>query len=353
MFLVSIALCALAGVHGLDTDQYSSLVAVLKAANAPVELHSKPINTICSPESNNPYTSNVYIQCVEGKGVTQLYVKNVAWNGTISSTIGLLTSLTALQFENVPIGGSIPTEIGNLSVLKTLIIEKAQLKGSIPSEIGKMTNLGMIKLPSNHLTGSIPLQIGRLTRLEQLFVDNNNLTGSIPSEIGKLTWLKSLTCGMNNLKGSLPSELAQLTSLGGIDVARNLLSGTLPSGLGSLPGLTVINFVDNFFTGPIPTFRFAKLFDCWFQSYDKPNCFDCRNKADICRCDKPGFVRDCSNPSRDPTTTTIMQTKTAAWWQFDPRKDQEDTEAPIPSSASRMQWVNIVIGVVATSVVLI
>lgn len=349
MFLVAIALFALAGVHGLDMDQYSSLVTVLKAANAPVELH---IDKICSPESNNPYTRNVYIQCVEGKGVTQLYVRNVAWNGTISSTIGLLSSLTALQFENVSIGGSIPTEIGNLSVLKTLMIEKAQLKGSIPSEIGKMTNLGMIKLPSNHLTGSIPLQIGRLTRLEQIFVENNNLTGSIPSEIGKLTWLQSLTCGMNNLKGSLPSELALLTALGGIDVTRNLLSGTLPSGLGSLPLLTVFSFVDNFFTGPIPTFR-AKLFDCWFQTYDKPNCFDCRNKPDICRCDKPSFVRDCSNPSRDPTTTTIMQTKTAAWWQFDPRKDGEDTEATMPSSASCMQLAHIVIGVVAASVVLI
>jgi hypothetical protein len=66
------------------------------------------------------------------------------------------------------------------------------LVGTISSELGLLTSMtAYFQLYGNSLTGSIPSQLGRLSKMSlcfQLFI--NSLTGSIPSQLGGLTRMK-------------------------------------------------------------------------------------------------------------------------------------------------------------------
>jgi hypothetical protein len=62
--------------------------------------------------------------------------------GSIPTTIGLLTALTALHLAVNNLSGTVPTQIGNLSLLKELSIrENADLGGTLPVQLQYLTKL--------------------------------------------------------------------------------------------------------------------------------------------------------------------------------------------------------------------
>jgi len=148
---------------------------------------------------------------------SHLYLNSNSLTGTIPSEVGLLSSMTSvLYLDTNRLTGTIPSEIGLLTLMSSgMFLTKNSLTGAIPSEIGLLTSMtGFLKLYSNSLTGAIPSEIGLLTSMTGfLKLYSNSLTGAIPSEIGLLTSMTSyLYLYSNNLCGNIPSEVLILSS---------------------------------------------------------------------------------------------------------------------------------------------
>ena len=116
--------------------------------------------------------------------------------GTISSHIGLLSSLAVLDLFDNQLSGTIPSEFGNLESLKYVDLSKNFLTGNIPTELSNLGNIENVWLNDNFLSGTIPSFLGLNTNLKSLYLTNNFLTGSIPAELCSLK-LKDLEVDCN------------------------------------------------------------------------------------------------------------------------------------------------------------
>jgi len=109
--------------------------------------------------------------------VESLHLHGFGLQGTIASSIGLLTKLTKLDLGDNRLFGTIPTEVGLLTSLKRLRVDGNSLSGTIPREIGKMTRLEVLNLSNNSLTGPIPTELTRLAashNLKRIYAGYNN-----------------------------------------------------------------------------------------------------------------------------------------------------------------------------------
>ena len=83
--------------------------------------------------------------------------------------------------------GPIPNEIGSVSTFWGMNladpVEGYGLEGTIPSSIGLLSELQLIGAPANKLTGTLPPQLGSLSKLRILDVANNQLTGPAPDNM--------------------------------------------------------------------------------------------------------------------------------------------------------------------------
>mmetsp|Transcript_13568 Transcript_13568/g.38164 ORF Transcript_13568/g.38164 Transcript_13568/m.38164 type:complete len:1360 (-) Transcript_13568:377-4456(-) len=219
------------------------------------------------------------IECNNDDTLSSLKLSSSSLSGTVSTSIGLLTSLTTILLDGNSLTGKIPSEIGLLSSLETLRLGENTLSDQIPTEIGLLSSLQETILGYNLFTGTIPSEIGKLTAskvfklnyaphvvgtipteicmlksLEELRLDSNDLRGHLLTEIGTLTRLQELKLNENNLTGEVPSELGLLSSLKFLNLARNQLKGRIPTEIGMLHSiLQDLNLEKNSMTGDIPT----------------------------------------------------------------------------------------------------
>lgn len=110
--------------------------------------------------------------------------------GSISPSIGKLSSLQRLALHQNSLHGIIPNEITNCSQLRALYLRSNFIQGGIPSNIGNLSFLTILDLSSNSLHGAIPSSLGRLTRLRYLNLSTNFLSGEIP-DVGALSTFKN------------------------------------------------------------------------------------------------------------------------------------------------------------------
>ena len=179
----------------------------------------------------------------------------------VSSWYGVTVSsgrVTKINFNLNQLTGSIPTSIGNLSKLTALILRFEQLSGSIPSSLGNLRNLISLDLGNNQLSGVIPSFLGNLTSLQSLSLSGNQFSsGSIPSSFANLTNLTSLVLVGDSLTGSIPSFLGNLTNLNNpnsyLELSGNQLSGSIPSSLGNLTNIRYLWLANNQLSGAIPS----------------------------------------------------------------------------------------------------
>jgi len=120
-------------------------------------------------------------------------------SGTLSSGIGILTTLKTLTLKGNGIMGGIPESIGNLSSLTSLDLEDNHLTDRIPSTLGNLKNLQFLTLSRNNLNGSIPDSLTGLSKLINILLDSNNLSGEIPQSLFKIPkynfTANNLSCG--------------------------------------------------------------------------------------------------------------------------------------------------------------
>jgi hypothetical protein len=73
--------------------------------------------------------------------------------------------------------------------LVVLSLGHCNLRGTLSTELGLLTTLKRLYLPDNHIVGSIPTDLALLTKLESIHISSNLITGELPSELGQLSAL--------------------------------------------------------------------------------------------------------------------------------------------------------------------
>jgi hypothetical protein len=108
------------------------------------------------------------------------------------------------SFSNL-VGGRV-SEFYDLPALRDIRIQFSRFEGSLTSSIGLLTNLTFFFCHFARVTGTLPSQLGLLTGLSFLAIENpNGMGGTIPSELSRLTRLSQLYLRFSNYSGSLPS----------------------------------------------------------------------------------------------------------------------------------------------------
>lgn len=162
------------------------------------------------------------------KKVTSIELSDNSLVGTLSSELGILTSLTSIT-----------------------ILNSFELTGSLPTQLSRLTNLKRITMRSNYLSGSIPTQFSTLASLTTLDLENNILSGSLPTTLTTLVALEQLSVGGNEIKGKIPADIVNLTNLKTLEMDRNKLDGALPD-LTGLKFLEKLDLKTNKLTGDVP-----------------------------------------------------------------------------------------------------
>ena len=187
-------------------DQNSSMCDIWLGFGSPSTLSNwscdanhAPIQPVCSwagitCDSNNCGT------------VMSISVIGQTLSGTISSSVGQLTSLINLDIENVgqPQGssslglyGTLPSSIASLSNLQELVVNITGVNGTIPSEYNLLTNLTTLRLSQNLLTGTIPDMFYNLQSVVDVELSGNLLTGNVPPSICALVNLNTINITSN------------------------------------------------------------------------------------------------------------------------------------------------------------
>lgn len=133
--------------------------------------------------------------CDLGAGLAVTYTSWACSNGIPSAAIcsgstalwtGVTCSsgtVTAITLFNLGLTGTISTSLGTLTTLTSLRLGTNCIAGTIPTEIGLLSSLSYLGLGINQFTSTIPTLLGRLTKLDSLFFNFNSLTGSVPSTL--------------------------------------------------------------------------------------------------------------------------------------------------------------------------
>jgi Leucine-rich repeat (LRR) protein len=103
--------------------------------------------------------------------------------------------------------------LSSLPNLVSLVLQGNSLQGSIPSSLWLLTNLTHLDLSYNQFNGSIPQKIGNLRNLVELSLGGNSFSGPIPSSLWLLTNLTLLDLSSNQFNGFIASEIGMLKNL--------------------------------------------------------------------------------------------------------------------------------------------
>jgi hypothetical protein len=169
-----------------------------------------------------------------------LQYQNLA--GTIPTSIGALTSLTAFRISQNGLGGTIPSSLGSLTALTSLKLHENVFTGTIPGELSNLSQLNIVNFGAgNRMQGTLPDQFfAQMSSLTELRMGGLSLSGSIPSSLCSLTSLVFADFSSSGFSGSLPSNIGQLTALTSLLIQANILSGSIPASFSSLTSLTEV-----------------------------------------------------------------------------------------------------------------
>ena len=135
------------------------------------------------------------IQCERGL-VTSIQLPSLGLSGTLPTSIGLLSGLSALDFASNGIKGSIPTTMALLKSLNTLVLTNNHVIGQIPSQFSALENLVFLDAGYNSLTGSIPTYFYSMSQLAVIYLDGNSYNGQVSSVLCEYVVQKNVTVSM-------------------------------------------------------------------------------------------------------------------------------------------------------------
>jgi len=205
--------------------------------------------------NENPIASSIPSEIANLKSLTDLSLKSNSFTSSIPTELFL--SAHRLEFldlsKNADLTGTLPSELGMLQSLKNLLLYETGLGGTIPTEFGMLESMQNMYLKYNSVSGTIPTEVGKLSSMTIFDFRSNSVGGTIPSELGKLSSMTVFELCYNSVGGTIPTEFGKLTSLVYLSLQDNLLTGTLPTELGMMGELSYFLLFDNIITGTLPT----------------------------------------------------------------------------------------------------
>lgn len=141
--------------------------------------------------------------------------------------------------------GTLSPSIGNLTSLQTVLLQSNNITGPIPAELGKLSKLQTIELSDNLFTGEIPTSLSHLKNLHYLRLNNNSLSGPIPLSLANMTQLAFIDLSYNNLSGPVPRFQAKTFSVVGNSRICATVSEKDCYGVAQLPLSFDVNITDS------------------------------------------------------------------------------------------------------------
>ncbi|KAL6010443.1 hypothetical protein ACLOJK_000875, partial [Asimina triloba] len=220
------------------------------------------------------------ITCDFNGSVTHLRLPQRGLQGSISSSLSRLASLSQLNLSLNSLIGTIPAGLLFHPHLQILDLSFNRLSGECPTSPNNQTklNLQIINVSSNSLTGTFPAinlapsltavnarnngfwgplpsvcTNSNSSSVNLLDFSSNKFNGNIPPGFGACPKLEVFRAGFNHLSGQLPADLFNAVSLQCISLPFNSLSGRLDGEqLVQLTNLTVLELNNNEFSGELP-----------------------------------------------------------------------------------------------------
>jgi hypothetical protein len=173
--------------------------------------------------------------------------------GTLSSDLGLLSSMQNVEIFDNKIVGTIPDALSRWTNLTTFYVYENGLNGTFPSALGQWSNLQQISVAFNQFTGTLPSSIIQWTNLIYFSVANNQLNGTIPDNVSQWSNLDVFILRHNQFSGTLPNTIGQWSVIQYMNITENRMTGTIPSSIGQWSDLQTLTLRDNLFTGTLPS----------------------------------------------------------------------------------------------------
>ena len=185
--------------------------------------------------------------------VTSVNLQQQNFSGTLSSDLGLLSSMQNFEIYDNEFVGTIPTSLDRWTNLTTFYVYRNEFTGTIPFTFGQWSKLQQLSVTFNQLTGTLPSSIVQWTNLIYFSVADNQLNGTIPIDVGQWTNLDVFILRHNLFSGTLPSTIGQWTVLQYFNITENQITGTIPEEIGRWSLLQTLTLRDNLLTGTLPT----------------------------------------------------------------------------------------------------
>lgn len=185
------------------------------------------------------------IECANGDGhVTNIYLVSNNLTGTLSPSLGDLSSLVNLTLMDNDLQGTIPPQLFQLNKLEALLLAHNSLIGSVPEEFSQLRSLKVLQLGFNKIT-KLPSSLKNMKSLKILEAQDNLLRGPLPDL--SVTSLVTVDLSSNNFEGPLPKVPADMEV---IILSNNHLNGTIEN-LYDLDDLRLLRINNNSFSGDI------------------------------------------------------------------------------------------------------
>ncbi|KAF8036734.1 hypothetical protein BT93_C2447 [Corymbia citriodora subsp. variegata] len=142
-------------------------------------------------------------------------------------------SLFILDLSINSLNGTITSCLGNIVSLTILNLGRNKLEGMIPHAYPKGCALRIIDLTNNRLQGPMPRSLVNCPMLEYLNLGYNQIHDGFPSWLSKLTELRAIILKSNKFYGPIETYQSQFnfSSLHIMDLSNNAFNGDFPSKL--------------------------------------------------------------------------------------------------------------------------
>ncbi|CAB9513640.1 leucine Rich Repeat [Seminavis robusta] len=105
-------------------------------------------------------------------------------SGTLPSEIALLSTLKEIDLSFTNMQGTLPEEMyTGLTDLGAFSANNCNFSGTISSSIGHLTSLQLLHVANNNFHGTFPNEIEELTGLSHLVVNGNQFSGTVPISV--------------------------------------------------------------------------------------------------------------------------------------------------------------------------
>ncbi|KAG7951395.1 hypothetical protein I3843_12G005400 [Carya illinoinensis] len=293
------------------------IFGVFSANHACNQLDRNSLLSLLLDSSNStPFNGSSYnccqwegISCDHKGRVTHLWLPSKGLKGSISPSLGNLTSLSHLNLSHNSLTGLLPTGLFSLlNQLRVLDLSYNHLGGQLPSGIGGCSKLKIFWAGFNSFLGFLPHDIYNAATLEEISLPSNNLSGPISNEIMNLTKLTRLELYQNHLSGNLPVNIGKLSKLKQLILHTNHLTGSFSHSLLNCTNLIHLNLWMNFFHENITDLNMSSLHQLIILNLGANN-FVGKFPASIHSCVSIRGIRISQNQLEGQITPKVAQLK--------------------------------------------